>query len=57
MLHNTAYAGIATICDPQFNFIVFQVVLPSSLDDRKRQKLQLNMKECYTQYQQREQAI
>jgi hypothetical protein len=57
MLHTTTYAGIATICDPRFNFSVFQVVLPSSLDDRKRQKLQLNTKECYTQYQQREQAI
>jgi hAT family C-terminal dimerisation region len=57
MLHNTTYAGIATICDPRFNFSVFQVVLPSSLDDRKRQKLRLNMKECYTRYQQREQAI
>jgi Domain of unknown function (DUF4413) len=57
MLHNTTYARIATICDPRFNFSVFQVVLPSSLDDRKRQKLRLNMKECYTRYQQREQAI
>ena len=57
MLYTTTYAGIATICDPQFNFSVFQVVLPSSSDDRKRQKFRLNMKECYTRYQQREQAI
>ena len=39
MLHNTTYAGIATIYDLRFNFSVFQVVLPSSLDDCKRQKL------------------
>lgn len=57
LLHATTYAGIATICNPRFNFSVFQVVLPSSLEDRKRQKLRLNMKQCYTQYQQREQAI
>ena len=57
MLYTTTYAGIATICDPQFNFSVFQVVLPSSSDDRKRQKLQLNMKESYIQYPQQEQAI
>jgi len=57
LLHSSTYAGIATICDPRFNFSVFQVVLPSSQDDRKRQKLRLNMKECYTRYQQREQAI
>jgi hypothetical protein len=28
-----AYSSIATICDLQFNFYVFQVVLPSSTDD------------------------
>src|SRR5277367_154325 len=57
MLHNTTHARIATICGPRFNFSVFQVVLPSSTDDRKRQKLRMNIKECYTRYQQREQAI
>jgi Domain of unknown function (DUF4413) len=57
MLHQTTYAGIATICDPRFNFSVFQVVLPSSSEDRKRQKLRANMKECYTRYQLREHAI
>ena len=57
MLHSTTYAGIATICDPRFSSSVFGVVLPSSSDDRRRQKLRLNMKECYTRYQQRAQAI
>ena len=57
MLHSTTYARIATICDPRFNLSVFGVVLPSSSDDRRRQKLRLNMKECYTRYQQRAQAI
>jgi hypothetical protein len=57
MLHSTTYARIATICDPRFNLSVFGVVLPSSSDDRRRQKLRLNMKECYTRYQQQAQAI
>jgi hAT family C-terminal dimerisation region len=57
VLHTHAHAGIATICNPRFNFSVFQVVLPSSSDDRKRAKLRMNMKECYSRYQQREQAI
>ena len=57
MLHSTTYAGIATICDPRFNLSVFGVVLPSLSDNRRRQKLRLNIKECYTRYQQREQAI
>lgn len=57
MLHSTTCAGIATICDLRFNLSVFGVVLPSSSDDRRRQKLRLNMKECYTRYQQRVQAI
>jgi hypothetical protein len=33
------------------------VVLPSSSNNRCRQKLHLNIKECYSQYQQRKQAI
>ena len=57
MLHSTTYARIATICDPRFNLSVFGVVLPSSSNDRRRQKLRLNMKECYTRYQQQAQAI
>jgi hypothetical protein len=57
MLHSTTHAGIATICDPRFNYSVFQVVLPSSAEDRKRQKLRTNMKDCYHRYLQREQAI
>jgi hypothetical protein len=57
MLHLTTYAMIATICNPRFNLSVFGVVLPSSSNDRRRQKLRLNMKECYTRYQQRAQAI
>jgi hypothetical protein len=57
MLHSTTYARIATICDPRFNLSVFGVVLPSLSNDRCRQKLRLNMKECYTRYQQRAQAI
>jgi hypothetical protein len=48
MLHLTTYARIATICDPRFNLSVFGVVLLSSTNDRRRQKLRLNMKECYT---------
>ena len=56
-MHATTYAGVATICDPRFNFSVFQVILPSSTEDRKRQKLRLNIKDCYTHYQQHEQAI
>jgi hypothetical protein len=57
MLYTTTHAGIATICDPRFNYSVFQVIMPSSTEDRKRQKLRLNMKECYTRYLHREQAI
>jgi hypothetical protein len=57
MLHSTTYARIATIYDPRFNLSVFRVVLPSLSDDRRCQKLRLNMKECYTRYQQRAQAI
>jgi hypothetical protein len=33
------------------------VVLPSSSDDCRCQKLRLNIKECYTRYQQQAQAI
>jgi len=48
MLYITTYAKIATICNLKFNFSVFQVVLLSSSKDQKRQKLCVNMKECYT---------
>jgi hypothetical protein len=47
MLYLTTYARIATICDLRFNLSVFRVVLPSSTNNRCRQKLRLNMKECY----------
>jgi hypothetical protein len=57
MLHSTTYAGIATICNLRFNLCVLGVVLPSSSDDYCFQKLRLNIKERYTQYQQRAQAI
>jgi hypothetical protein len=57
MLHSTTHARVATICDLRFNYSVFQVVLPSSTKDRKRQKLCTNMKDCYHLYLQRAQAI
>jgi cell division protein FtsB len=57
LLYITTYARIATICNPRFNYSVFQVVLPSSTKDRKRQKLCTNMKDCYHRYLQQAQAI
>jgi hypothetical protein len=57
LLYTTTYARIATICDLRFNYSVFQVVLPSSTKDHKRQKLCTNMKDCYYRYLQQAQAI
>jgi hypothetical protein len=51
-------SSVATICDPRFNFNVFNIILESSRDDNaKRAKIKGHFKTCFYQYQDREIAI
>jgi hAT family C-terminal dimerisation region len=52
-----AHSSIATICDPQFNFNVFNILMPNSTDNAKRAKIKSGFKTAFFQYQDREAGI
>jgi hypothetical protein len=52
-----AHSSIATICDPWFNFNVFNILMPSSTDNAKKAKIKSGFKAAFFQYQDREVGI
>jgi hypothetical protein len=51
-------SSVVTICDPRFNFNVFNIILESSRDDNvKKAKIKSHFKTCFYQYQDQEVAI
>jgi hypothetical protein len=56
-LNSHAHSSIATICDPQFNFNVFNILLPSSIDNAKKAKIKSGFKTVFYKYQERELEI
>lgn len=57
--HLSAYphAGIATICDPRFNYGVFNRLLPKSTENAKKAKIMSNFKNYFIEYEDQKQAI
>ena len=51
------YLSIATICDPRFNFNVFNILMPSSTNNTKKAKIKSRFKKAFFHYQDREVGI
>jgi hypothetical protein len=51
------HAGIATICDPRFNYGVFNRSLPEWTGNAKKAKIMSNFKNCFIKYEDQKQAI
>jgi hypothetical protein len=52
------HASIATICDPRFNFNVFNIVMESNREDNgKKARIKGHFKNCFYKYQDRESNI
>lgn len=51
------YAIVATVCDPRFNFNVFQNLWPDSSSDGRRLQVRKQFIETFIQYEHREQAL
>jgi hypothetical protein len=51
------HAGIATICDPRFNYGLFNRLLSKSAENSKKAKIMGNFKNCYIEYEDQKQAI
>jgi hypothetical protein len=51
------HAGIATICDPRFNYGLFNRLLSKSAENSKKAKIMSNFKNCYIEYEDQKQAI
>jgi hypothetical protein len=51
------HSSIATICDPRFNFNVFNILMPNSADNAKKAKIKSGFKTAFFQYQDREVGI
>ena len=45
-----AHSGIATICDPRFNFNVFNILMPTLADNAKKAKIKSGFKSVFFQY-------
>jgi hypothetical protein len=56
-LHSHVHASIATICDPRFNFNVFNILMPSLADNAKKAMIKSGFKTAFYKYQEREVAI
>jgi hypothetical protein len=56
-LQSHAHSSIATICDPRFNFNVFNILMPSSTDNAKKAKIKSGFKTVFYKYQEREVEI
>ena len=52
-----SHSAVATVCDPRFNFNVFNILWPSTTDDCKRAGIKRHFRECYYQYHERERDI
>jgi hypothetical protein len=52
-----AHSSIAMICDPWFNFNVFNILMPSSTNNAKKAKIKSGFKIAFFQYQDREVGI
>jgi hypothetical protein len=46
-----AHSSIATICDLQFNFNVFSILMPTLVDNAKKAKIKSGFKTAFYQYQ------
>ena len=46
-----AHSSIATICDPRFNFNVFNILMPNSTDNVKKAKIKSGFKAVFFKYQ------
>jgi hypothetical protein len=46
-----AHSSIATICDPRFNFNVFNILMPASTDNAKKAKIKSGFKTAFFKYQ------
>ncbi len=51
------YAIVATICDPRFNFNVFQNLWPDSRDDGRRSRVRKQFQNTFIQYEKREHEL
>jgi hypothetical protein len=56
-VQSQAYSSIATICDPRFNFNVFNILMPTSADNVKKAKIKSGFKTAFFKYQDREVGI
>jgi hypothetical protein len=45
-----AHLSIATICNPQFNFNVFNILMPNSTDNAKKAKIKSRFKTAFFKY-------
>jgi hypothetical protein len=49
-MQSHAHSSIATICDLQFNFNVFNILMPSSTNNTKKAKIKFKFKTAFFQY-------
>jgi hypothetical protein len=42
-----SHSSIATMCDPCFNYAIFEKLMPGSTQDRKKAKIKTGFKEYY----------
>ena len=56
-LQSHVHSSITTICDPRFNFNVFNILMPSSIDNVKKAKIKSGFKTAFYKYQEWEVEI
>jgi hypothetical protein len=45
-----SHSTIATICDPRYNFNVFDIIWPKSIQDTRKRRAKAQWQECYYKY-------